>query len=139
VPGSCEPSKSTYKALDFTLFINDMSAWQVLHALGVLDDLLHHQEPARAITFASPSFQTLFSVPDSIVCSGPLNPTTPLLNAVRRVSYQHLPYIWQVWLTRVAYQQLSNVLLETALPRQSSAPPITQCDSSVAQCLLPPH
>ena len=73
-----------------------MCAWQVLHGLGVLDDLLHHQEPARAITFASPSFRTLFSVPDSIVCFGPLTSSFILFD-MSLTSICHMPAI-QVWL-----------------------------------------
>ncbi len=125
-----------------------MCPWQVLHGLGVLDELLHHQEPARAITFASPSFQTLFSVPDSIVCFGPLTSSFILFD-MSLTSICHMPAI-QVWLVssiklsgyqaiRLSSYQLSDVLLGTALPRQSSALPITQYDSFVAQCLLPPQ
>ena len=55
-----------------------------------------------------------------------------MLSDVSPISTCHMPV-----LQRVAYQQF-NVLLETALPRQSSVLPITQCDSYVAQCLPPP-
>ena len=109
------------KSLGITLIINVMCVRQVLHGLGVLDDLLHHQEPARAITFASPSFRTLFSVPDSIVCFVPL----PFLCCLLcHLSLLAMCLVIHVWL--ISSYQLSGVLLNSALPRQSSALPIDQ-------------
>ncbi|DBB18549.1 TPA: hypothetical protein ACH3X3_000185 [Trebouxia sp. C0006] len=68
---------------------SDSGGLQVLHALGVLDDLLHHQEPARAITFASPSFQTLFSVPDSIPPGLPVGRLRITRSNLQRTLLQH--------------------------------------------------
>ncbi|KAL0045991.1 hypothetical protein WJX82_010670 [Trebouxia sp. C0006] len=74
---------------DFPLLADDSGGLQVLHALGVLDDLLHHQEPARAITFASPSFQTLFSVPDSIPPGLPVGRLRITRSNLQRTLLQH--------------------------------------------------
>lgn len=106
----------------------------MLHGLGVLDELLQHQEPATAITFASPSFRTLFSVPDSIVCFGLLT-SSSILSAVSPANTcLRLLHICDLstsatHLRLVSSCHLSDVLLGTALPSQSSALPINQYDS----------
>ncbi|DBA73235.1 TPA: hypothetical protein ACH3X1_011298 [Trebouxia sp. C0004] len=68
---------------------SDSGGLQVLHRLGVLDDLLQHQEPARAITFAAPSFRTLFSVPDSIPPGLPVGRVRITRSNLQRTLLQH--------------------------------------------------
>lgn len=68
---------------------SDSGGLQVLHGLGVLDELLQHQEPATAITFASPSFRTLFSVPDSIPPGLPVGRLRITRSNLQRTLLQH--------------------------------------------------